>query len=236
MDTLIIGIGNKARNGKDTLAKFLHKELENSVIMHWADALYKELYNKWEGEETPFPLMIKGWSNWFFLDELENHLAGKKIIIPKYRAISDTENLIPSFDSWFFATNRYKYKYDGMENKDSRLLQMWGTDYKRKYISNNYWVDILLKQLDEMANRPKYVIIPDTRFANEYEAIKNRNGIYIHISRLNKDGQPYLDMSRNPNHPSEIELDEVKADLEQTFKEGDLAGIEEWAKKIKSGL
>ena len=57
-----------------------------------------------------------------------------------------------------------------------QLLQIFGTEIIREYFGNNFWV---LRTLLDKDN----IIISDLRFINEYEQVKNNNGIVIYIDR-----------------------------------------------------
>jgi hypothetical protein len=57
-----------------------------------------------------------------------------------------------------------------------QLLQIFGTEIIREYFGNNFWV---LRTLSDKDN----IIISDLRFINEYEQVKNNNGIVIYIDR-----------------------------------------------------
>jgi hypothetical protein len=81
-----------------------------------------------------------------------------------------------------------------------------------------------------------YICIPDTRFKNERDKIKNAftsddelpyKGIFVRVIRTNEDGSQYIDQSRDPNHPSEAELDGIKADFTLTAKGGDLESLKQ---------
>ena len=74
------------------------------------------------------------------------------------------------------------------------FLQYFGTTIVRK-IYNNAWVDSTIKRI--LAEQPRLAIIPDVRFPNEVEAIKNNGGIVIRLTRN----------IANSTHESEIALD-----------------------------
>ena len=52
---VVLGIGHKARHGKDTLAKYITEKLKTGICLtiHWADALKEEVMNK----SREFPLI-----------------------------------------------------------------------------------------------------------------------------------------------------------------------------------
>lgn len=85
-----------------------------------------------------------------------------------------------------------------------KLLQVFGTDCIRDNIHNDFWV---FQGLKEMKARPESVIVvPDTRFPNEYQAIKDAGGYIIRIERN-------LPSAPGDNHPSEMALDMYDFDL-----------------------
>jgi hypothetical protein len=111
------------------------------------------------------------------------------------------------------------YKYEWTPRS---LLQYIGTDLFRDKILDNIWINALFSKYIDKADRtsegilskkpiyPKW-IIPDLRFPNELQAIKNRGGITIRVNRaLYKKGEPNDIFKKE--HPSETALDDVTFD------------------------
>lgn len=108
----------------------------------------------------------------------------------------------------------------GMRGKDAPLLQRVGVSYRNgtrvwhEYVTSmdeatptpNIWVTTLLDTIAEDA--PQVAIIPDTRFRNECEAIKESGGLYVRVDRPNRP-----DTGRDNTHISEVDLDGVAADI-----------------------
>ena len=99
----------------------------------------------------------------------------------------------------------------GMTTKNPLLLQWWGT-VRREYFSSNYWIDIVKSKLKYITTN---VVIADVRLLNEYEFMKLVGAKTIRIFRLvydedKGDWVTYVLGDRDPNHPSETELDHVK--------------------------
>jgi hypothetical protein len=83
------------------------------------------------------------------------------------------------------------------------MLQMVGTDCLRNTFNYNIWINALMADYvpTEEGTLPKWVVT-DTRFLNEVEAIKKRDGKIVRVER--KDVTP-------PNaHSSEMELASYK--------------------------
>lgn len=77
------------------------------------------------------------------------------------------------------------------------ILQGWGTDFKRKLMGDNYWIQRWMNKVNEC--KCDVVVAPDTRFLNEMLAIKHMDG---------KVWQVFRDLpSNNDKHSSETELD-----------------------------
>lgn len=84
------------------------------------------------------------------------------------------------------------------------FLQKLGTDCVRDNIHKDFWV---FQGIKEMEARPEEIIVvPDTRFPNEYEAIRKANG---YIIRIEKNLLP----AEGDDHPSETALDDYGFDL-----------------------
>jgi hypothetical protein len=214
--TLILGLGNKARHGKDSFAAAIDghyalqaavagkHELKNYkpvVVQHhaFADALYKEV-NQWLSQNP----------RWTYGNSGITTLAdGNWTVIPEW--VQPTEN--PEISA------RAPY------GKHAKLLQWWGTEYRRAQ-DQNYWVNKWKAGINPRAN---IVLCTDMRFLNEAQAVRDAGGFTIQVSRLNLDGTPFVDPSRDANHPSETQLDGYNFDFKLSVKTGDLVLLEDWA-------
>ena len=91
------------------------------------------------------------------------------------------------------------------EHKDNfrLIMQGYGTDFRRKLTSDDYWILKLEKKITELPSNIHTVVIPDVRFLNEAEYIKKLGGKLIRVERGNKD-KPWLPIK--DSHVSEQEL------------------------------
>lgn len=197
----LLGLGYKARNGKDSVANFLSNKLPDVKIIHWADGVYEECRN----EDTSYPLIIQEVKTeskiWYsFLDDKD--VGSRRVLSHKQ---------VPYIHKIF--SDRDITTYRKMDGKDPEILQFWGTNFRRKFCDMNYWVGRTFKKINELLDSTKFIIIPDTRFINEVEAIHDHNGLYIKVMRTHADGSAYIANDRDPNHASEIELENYPADF-----------------------
>jgi hypothetical protein len=111
------------------------------------------------------------------------------------------------------AAERYSFADDlysvarvihGMTKKDGPLLQLLGTEVYRRY-NDNIWIDSLYWKL--LDKRPRIALIADVRFPNEAKFVKALGGALVKVSRFNEDDTPFVTTDRDPNHPSEVALD-----------------------------
>ena len=122
------------------------------------------------------------------------------------------------------------------------LLQKLGTDAMRDNLHENVWVNALFADYKPKGNMigiypdpasieyvqeyPKW-IITDTRFPNELEAVKQREGITIRVVR------PQIETANfKSQHPSETSLDSAEFDYEIIND----AGIPELIEKVRQIL
>lgn len=82
----------------------------------------------------------------------------------------------------------------------------------------NYWVIRFLRKI-KASDKP-VVVIPNLRFVQEAQAIRNAGGVIIRIQRINADGSPFVSETRDPNHPCETSLDTWPADFYVINKTG----------------
>lgn len=218
----IIGIGHKARNGKDTLANILKDIFTlrydyKAEIFHWADGLYEEVRNK----SRQIPLIIQR-TNLFNEKEyfvLANADTGRIV------KLNDQES---AMISEIFEQRNISY-YWGMDEKDPLILQFWGTNFRRTR-DPNYWVKYTLNKINK--SDCNIAIIPDTRFINEAKKVD----YLIEIQRFHEDGTRYIDANRDPEHRSEIELDDYPADYTIAASSGNIFTIEKHAGIIADKL
>jgi hypothetical protein len=96
-------------------------------------------------------------------------------------------------------SQEFKQSYLKWEMTGRQFLQKLGTDAIRDHLHPDTWVNALMKDYKPNSNW----IIPDVRFLNEAEAIKERGGIIIRVDR----GSPAN------SHKSETILDNYRFDF-----------------------
>ncbi len=207
---MIIGIGHKARQGKDTAAEFLSRKY-GFIIIHFADALYEECKN--------CTILYSESDNVFYLkcydEDYHSFKDPPEYIINWIKSNGDRESALLFNAGWI---------YKGMKDKDGTLLQFWGTEFRRKIVNWDYWVNKVKEVIDKVPD--KDYVIPDARFKNEAKFIKNSGG---EIWKVIRPG--YKEIDRDPSHKSEVDLDDWEFDeaiindgtIEQLCEKVDLA-------------
>lgn len=91
------------------------------------------------------------------------------------------------------------------------LLQKVGTDIVREQ-RPNFWVDFIKDLLSMFPNEWDFVLIPDSRFPNEIDGLKQAgfNVIQLRVRRENFESPLTTEQQ---NHPSETALDHVVPDF-----------------------
>ena len=103
-----------------------------------------------------------------------------------------------------------------------RLLQWWGTDYRRDK-NPEYWVEygerVALGMQAQSAGA--YPVFTDVRFQNEADLIRKHNGILVRVVASDATRQVRLG-ELPPEHASESESDAIQCDwqiVSETFSE-----------------
>lgn len=91
------------------------------------------------------------------------------------------------------------------------LLQWYGTEWRRGNFGSDYWITQLKNRVSMSAS--KVVIVPDVRFRNEAELIKQMKGTLV---RVEKEGE-----NSDDRHASEIDMDGYEPDVLIVAKSGD---------------
>lgn len=75
-----------------------------------------------------------------------------------------------------------------------QVLQQFGTEYVRENLGADHWIKMVEKDMpsllgfnEMMPDRTNIIIVPDVRFANEREWIRENNGALIKIERSEED-------------------------------------------------
>lgn len=95
--------------------------------------------------------------------------------------------------------------------KDGELLQILGTEYGRKKLGENVWVDAVRRRVNKHleAHSKGFVVIDDCRFPNELEAFHDAHKIrLVAPEEVRKARCSYW--REDTKHPSETALDEYE--------------------------
>lgn len=122
---------------------------------------------------------------------------GNQVLVAHYA------DLVKYICKTFFGWNGLK------DDKGRSLLQYVGTDIVRAQ-RPTYWVDFIIDILDLFGENWDYVLIPDTRFPNEVNAIASRFDT-IH-ARVVRDNFVSPLTKEQQMHPSETALDNIEPD------------------------
>ena len=135
----------------------------------------------------------------FLREALEKR--GKKVLITHYGDL--VKYLCKTFFDW-----------DGEKDEKGRtLLQYIGTDVIRAQ-TPDYWVDFVLSVLKHFPDTWDYVLIPDCRFPNEVNCVKNAGWDTMHL-RVIRSGNGFVSplTEEQQKHPSETALDNTLPDF-----------------------
>lgn len=97
--------------------------------------------------------------------------------------------------------------------KQSRLLQYVG-ELRRKQDSF-YWVKRVIEKI--VNDKPRVAIIHDLRYKNEYALVKALGGYTVKVTRTG-----FIDLSRDPKHISEVDLDTTEFDFDINVADGNI--------------
>ena len=136
--------------------------------------------------------------------------AGKKVLVTHYADL--LKHICKSFFGW-----------DGEKDEHGRwLLQYVGTDVVRRK-QPDFWVNFVISILRLFDGEWDYVLIPDARFPNEIERIREAGFDVMHL-RVTRPGYIGKLTEEQKKHPSETALDKVGCDM-QIINDGDLTGL-----------
>lgn len=128
--------------------------------------------------------------------DLEDH--GERVLIAHYG------DLVKYVCRTFFDWNGEKDDYG------RNLLQYVGTDIVRAR-EPEFWVDFIIKMIQFFGDNWDYVLIPDSRFPNEVERLRETGFGVTHLRVERRNFVSPLTPEQQ-NHPSETALDNTTPD------------------------
>ncbi len=202
MSTLILGFGYKARTGKDSAANAIINARGGMMDIRkysFASALKREVNQAAEDAGGMFALFTKGATSGFPLPN------GTRILLPEWVTFDSNSDMLDEFCPL---------------GKQRKLLQWWGSDYRRQGWGQFYWIKQLKLQIEK--DNPQVALVTDVRFRNELLWVKAHRemGYTVKMERLG-----FCDLSTNPEHLSERDLDGVQFDFVLTEANGDMATL-----------
>lgn len=186
---MIIGITGKAQSGKDTACRIV--QLINTVD-------YGCACSEGEGEkyildnvDNILPITCM-WEKHAFADKLKECAS---IILGVPRFMFESGEFKESFTSLPLSNK------EGEPMTNREFLQYFGTEVGRS-IDKNLWIKALMYSYGR--DKESHWIIPDVRFPNEADAIRNVGGVLWKIER---------EGSGAGNHISEKLIDDIMVDI-----------------------
>jgi hypothetical protein len=214
---LLLGFGNKARHGKDGCAA--------SMIDHLA--VRATLAKRYGSVSRPPEVLKLG-----FADALRRESSAAIAVAAGIERLlengfrDDVSGSWVDIPAWVTADPNPEMGLPFLPfGKHAKLLQWWGTDYRRNQ-RPNYWTDQVEQQIVGFEG---LVLVTDCRFLNEVALIKKLGGYTVNVTRLNENGTLFADPSRPATHISEIALDDYNWDFFIKVKNGDQALKSEYA-------
>jgi hypothetical protein len=106
------------------------------------------------------------------------------------------------------------------------MLQWWGTDFRRKFEGEDYWLNKMDEIIEstEASLKLDFLIVSDVRFINEADWVKAKGGVLIRVDRPN---------ATQDTHISEIQLDNYKGFDYRITNNSNLFSLEVLVKQMK---
>lgn len=205
----VIGLLGVKGAGKDTAAKHL-QEHHNYVRVAFADKLYNEV-------AVAFGVTVEFLGN---RDTKEKDLPA--LALKNCKDAAFVRCVLEE-------SGRKRLSEQFLEQPRSPrfIMQLWGTEYRRKRGLDSYWLDAVGALMD--ARPGTLFVVTDVRFINEAKYIRSRGGILVRVRR------PVLEAAEAANraakgtsaHPSETEMLTYPVDTELLNIEGEPQSLAE---------
>lgn len=187
--SILIGLGYKARRGKDTVANAIIEARGGQYDIRryaFGDALREEveaaMFEDWAHYRAPSP-----------------HFGDTHTVYDAPSPSRLAENLCDKVGVPFDPTAVIEPNYPF--TKQRALYQWWGTELRRN-VDPFYWVKKLRERIER--DNPRFAIITDVRFRNEISYIHSMEGYTVKVDRRGYEEKLSATQSK---HVSEVELD-----------------------------
>ena len=186
---MIIGITGKAQSGKDTACRIV--QLINTVDYDCACLEGEGEKYILDNVDNILPITCM-WEKHAFADKLKECAS---IILGVPRFMFESGEFKESFTSLPLSNK------EGEPMTNREFLQYFGTEVGRS-IDKDLWIKALMYSYGR--DKESHWIVPDVRFPNEADAIRNAGGVLWKIER---------DGSGAGNHISEKLIDDIMVDI-----------------------
>ena len=198
----IIGIAGKIGSGKNTVGDIIQK-----ICLTNEGPTFEQ--KSFAGKLKQIASLLTG----IPVEKFEDQEFKKTLLGPEWGTVSTNPlNAIPVFEDV-----RFLHLMSARE-----LLQKLGTEAMRDGLHTDVWVNALFSDVSSEDN----IIITDMRFENEMEAVKERGGITIRVTRPVEKSKTTARL-----HPSETSLDSAEFDYE-IINDGEIVDLIEKVKEI----
>ena len=210
MKECIIGVAGRKNSGKDTVASMINYIFATGItrsnyanyviqrksidishkdrIIHFADSMKDAMSIIFSIPRSTFDDRVKKDNEYWDYFNRKFITFGEVIRNKNYYIV---DNIIDNNLSNII--QRSITKQQNLYIKLRLLMQYFGTDICRNYIDNNIWINSTMSKVINIAITRTLCIIPDVRFANEANAIRNNDKLlYGGLIKINRDDQ-YLD-------------------------------------------
>lgn len=100
----------------------------------------------------------------------------------------------------------------------------------QREVNENFWINTIFQKIKD--DNLDVAIIPNVRYLNEAQRVKDAGGHIVRVRALNPDGSEYISPDRPANHPSETELHNYNADYHITARRGEDRLVSGQAEKL----
>lgn len=187
--TQVFGLLGVKGSGKDTCAKFLVEEY-GFVRVAFADKLYQEAAQAYD-------VTVE-----FLSDRTTKEVELPRLSLAHCRDPGFVRTVLDERKSLALALSAHM----NAPLSPRYVLQLWGTEYRRKRGVDSYWLDRVAHLIQ--ADPAKAYVVTDVRFKNEARFIEGLGGRLFRIRRPELEAKEATEraLQGTAAHPSETEL------------------------------
>lgn len=152
------------------------------------------------GKDSVYEAVVKYYEDTRLMNEIDPVTGVPKIGRVGFAdALKHEVSEITGFRAEFIEEHKQRFR---------SLLQVWGTEFRRHFCGNDYWINKMAEILEKSKDHFDLIFITDLRFKNEAEFVKGNGGYVVKVERRQVSYKDLSELEGPDDHVSENDMND----------------------------